>query len=191
MTTDSRFDAQIRAALLGTPELTDADSRTALATVLDRPGKPARRRLAPVAVLVSAAAVAAVLAVPAVVLPRDDATRPVTRAPLTGQLLGDWQHTVEADGSLAGQWRMDLANDGVLILAAPPTAAVQTDGISFVATDKTLRLDAFVNDACAEVPAGLYRWSVAGSQLTLTVVDDACPQRAGLFAGSWVAVDPS
>jgi hypothetical protein len=43
-------------------------------------------------------------------------------------------------------------------------------------------------DCTAAGPFGSYRWSVSGSELTLTAVHEACGQRRAVWEGTWTRV---
>ncbi len=192
MTPDPGFDAQIRTALLAVPGPDDADTRDALRTVLARTGRPARRRSGPLVIAAAAAAIAAVVVVPVVV--QDDPRPPPSvqpTDPARPALVGAWRRTVGPGEEVSGSWRMELREDGVMVLAAPASSSVQTDGISYEATAGDVRFDAFVNDLCAELPAGAYRWSVSEAGLRLTVVDETCAARALVFEGTWTSATGS
>ena len=70
----------------------------------------------------------------------------------------------------------------------PDTANSSAEGASYSNDRRQVRVDAFVNNMCGELPAGTYEWRLATGDLTLSVVDDSCRARADLLAGSWSAV---
>ncbi|MFC5179357.1 hypothetical protein [Nocardioides taihuensis] len=82
---------------------------------------------------------------------------------------------------------MTLTPDGVLALIGP-AGAPSAEGASYSTDHRQVRVDAFVNNVCGELPAGTYEWRVATGGLTLSLVDDPCPARADLLAGTWSAV---
>jgi hypothetical protein len=41
------------------------------------------------------------------------------------------------------------------------------------------------NDCTEAGPSGTYRWAVTGSTLTLTAIDEGCPDRGDVWEGSW------
>lgn len=191
---ETRLDARVRRALTALPAPDDVDTRTALRSVLDRsPGRghdrpsAARRWGAPLAAAAAVAAVAAAVTVGALVTPGPDRT-----APLEGPLetpTGTWERQVppSEEAPIRGRWTMTLTPDGVLALVGPK-GAPSAEGASYSNDRRQVRVDAFVNNMCGELPAGTYEWRLATGDLTLSVVDDSCRARADLLAGSWSAV---
>lgn len=80
---------------------------------------------------------------------------------------------------------MDLRDDGVVRLAGPRDLPASTEGVSYAVAGDEVRIDAFVNDACAEQPAGVYRVVVSDTMLRLTALDESCSLRAAVFDGTW------
>ena len=74
---------------------------------------------------------------------------------------------------------------GVLTLTPPTKSVDGTDGASYAVAGAQVRVDAFVNGVCNELPPGTYSWSTSGDGLRLTAVDDPCAPRAALLAGTW------
>lgn len=192
---DTRLDARVRRALATLPTVDDVDTRDALQSVLERSesrrgGSPsaARRWTGPVAAAVAVAAVAATVALGAVVVvpgPEPDRAPPLA-GPTPSTISGSWERRVPASRAdeVAGGWSMTLASDGVLRLSGPD-GAPSAEGASYSTEGTRLRVDAFVNNVCAELPAGTYEWLVSSDALTLAVVDDPCPARADLLVGTW------
>ena len=115
----------------------------------------------------------------------------VTTVPREPSLVGSWQRVVDQASSASwdGRWVMRLGAGGILDLAPPPSAAaVATDGVAFDVAGDRFRSDAFVNGACPDAPAGVYRWFLSGERLTLQPVAEPCPLRAEVFAGTWTSV---
>jgi hypothetical protein len=192
---DARFDSLVRTALreeLLAP--TSAETRRAFDRVLHRSRRQPPRPSTWWVTAAAAAAVAAVVAVP-VALWQRDASSPlsgpaVSAAPPAG-LAGAWRRDVRAteDRSAEGTWIIRVRADGVLSISAPAGVA-GTDGASYAATSRELRIDAFVNGDCGEAPAGRYRWSVTGSRLDLLARGEACAFRRAVFSGAWRRMGP-
>jgi hypothetical protein len=85
--------------------------------------------------------------------------------------------------------RMTRTDNGVLALTGP-AGGPATDGVAYAVDAGRLRVDAFANDLCATLDAGVYRWSVTGGTLTLTVISDPCAARAAVFGGRWAVATP-
>lgn len=189
---ETRLDARVRHALAALPTPEDAETRDALRSVLARSSRPvgdrsypARRWGGPVAAAVAVASVAAAVTVGALVTPREpDGTPSLTSPPEV--ITGTWQRRVPASeaGEVAGRWRMGLTADGVLSLTGP-AGTPPAEGASYSTDGSELRIDAFVNNVCAELAAGSYAWVIASGDLTLVVLDDPCPTRVDVFAGTW------
>lgn len=188
---DTRLDARVRGALteLATPD--DSHTRDALRAVLSRSRGPHGARRSWVVPAVAAAVVVLLVGVLGIVLQRPDPGPAPTPAPDPQDLLsGQWQQRVD-DASRegwAGRWRLTLEPDGVLALSGPATAQDSTEGASYELTAGHLRVDAFVNSACPELPAGVYEWQVSGDSLRLDAVSEQCLPRAELFVGTWTRV---
>lgn len=192
---DTRLDARVRRAITALPTPDDAETHRALLNVLERSsgrraGRPyvARRWGAPLAAAAAAVGVvAATVAVGALIASGPDQT-PSPQGPAPDTLSGTWQRRVAPEaGLVSGRWTMTFRPDGVLALTGP-AGAPSAEGASYSGDRSRIRVDAFVNNVCAELPAGTYEWKVAGSDLTLVRVDDPCPTRADLLAGTWSTV---
>jgi hypothetical protein len=112
----------------------------------------------------------------------------VATAPTTSSISGDVLLT-----RIAGTYHATLSQGGsTLTLRDDGTLAVLPDGNGlreesavFSVTGDEFRTNAFVNDRCANVPNGVYRWTLAADDsLAFVVVTDACPERRALFASS-------
>lgn len=183
---DARLDARVRGVLTELPIPDETTTRDVLATVLQRSEGPTRRDHRPW--LVPAAAAAAVAVLAALATTFVDLSHPEAPAPAgTTSVVGSWErHVTGAETSgWDGQWRMTLEADGVLTLDGPAAATESSEGASYADADGLLRVDAFVNSACPELPAGEYAWTRDASGLTLTLVEDRCGPRVDLFAGRW------
>jgi hypothetical protein len=171
--------------LQAVPVPDEARTNAALDAILSG-GRSTSRRSWP---LVAAAAVVALLlvVVPFVLQARlgDDRPDPAP-APRDG-LTGSWSRTAEVSQqpSWSGRWTIAFGDGGVLTMIPPPDADEAGDGVSYVEEGRQVRLDAFVNGACADLPPGRYAWEVSTGTLRLTVVDDACEVRASVFAATW------
>jgi hypothetical protein len=185
VTDETRLDAKVRAALAELPTPTDTRTREALHEVLGRSHSrpPASRWVLP------ALATACVLAIVVVgSLINWQAPEQPDPAPIRPtRLVGDWQRNVTGAAVPAwdGRWRMRFGSNGVLTLHGPATSTTASDGASYDVQDGRIRVDAFVNSACPELPAGEYAWSQTGGVLTLTLVEDLCRVRTSLMAGTW------
>jgi hypothetical protein len=48
------------------------------------------------------------------------------------------------------------------------------------------RVDTNGGADCTEAgPFGTYRWTVTGTTLTLTAIDECCPDRGAIWEGTW------
>ncbi len=186
MTDDTRLDARVRSVLTDLPVPDETATRAALVTVLERSqgrdGKDRRPWLVPLA---AAAAVVIVAGLATAFLDRSQST-PQPAAPLS--VVGSWERQVSGAGTPGwdGEWLMTLTADGVLTLDGPATATDSSEGASYADSGGQLRVDAFVNSACSELPAGVYAWTRDARGLTLSLVEDACDARPDLFAGRWL-----
>jgi hypothetical protein len=185
VTDDARLDARVRSVLTDLPVPDDADTRAALVTVLQRSGGRRTDR-GPWVVPTAAAAAMVAIAALAAFLGRSQPEPPAPAEPAS--VVGSWERQVSGAQlpGWDGGWRMTLSADGFHTLAGPPTATDSSEGASYVDSGGRLRVDAFVNSACAELPAGVYAWNRDARGLTLTLVADACDARPDLFAGRWL-----
>jgi hypothetical protein len=182
---DTRFDAQVRGALAELPMPDDRQTREALVDVLrrSRAERSTPRWLVPTLV---AAAVVAIVGLAGTFVQLRDPGDPQPAAP-AGEVRGGWGRELAGaqQPGWDGRWLMTFDREGVFGLYGPASADASSDGASYALTKDTLRVDVFVNNACSELPAGVYTWSRAGNVLTLTLVEDPCAARAELLAGSW------
>jgi hypothetical protein len=102
-------------------------------------------------------------------------------AMLTPEALGD-------DPGLSGGWTMELGADGSIALTPPG----EPDAGTYVySLDRdVLRTNAFVDERCAGLPNGSYRWRLVGDQLTLVRTSDACAVRVAVLASATWRRDP-
>lgn len=141
----------------------------------------------------------------------DTVTAAVRAAPLRpASLQGVWTRTVTeediakySDGSTpAGQWELVTDQIGAWYLDPNDSGAVeqydvQGDTIHIYAPIQMVPLqthpgisryghhgfDGWVCDASG--PFGSYHWSVSGGKLTLTVINEGCPNRRAILEGTW------
>jgi hypothetical protein len=200
MMADSRpWDADLREDLHSRGDPLAVDVEAALRRVNARSDRARHRRTwvrsAGVALAAAAAVVAVVVAGPAL---RDrnqplPATRTtVSPTPTKGNasaLLRTWQRTVgavPATPGVAGGWSMRLAQaDNSVLALSGPAGGPATDGVAYAVDADRLRVNAFANDLCATLDAGVYRWSVTDRTLTLSVITDPCDARVAVFNGRW------
>jgi hypothetical protein len=91
---------------------------------------------------------------------------------------------------LAGTWRMTFGPSGSLSLTAPPTYLAPTTGYRYRVDDGRIVIGLFA-ERCAGTDPGVYTFTIDGSTLRLTAVEDACPHRlAFLTAGTWRVAAP-
>ncbi len=144
----------------------------------------------------------------------DDVTASVAAAPAPpAALKGTWTRTVTqqdiehagvTDGppptgqwhlifDQIGAWELDPLGSGVgsqyeaqgdtLNVYAPIQEAPFSNGIGGIS--RYGHHDLGGTDCNASGPFGSYRWSVAGKQLTLSVINEGCPNRQAIWAGVW------
>ncbi len=193
------WDAELREDLHSRGDRLTVDVEAALRTVNTRTDQRRHRRAwarsAGVALAAAAAVVAVVVAGP-VLRDRNQpppATRttvsPTPTTAITTALLRTWQRTVgavPATPAVDGVWSMRLArNDGGVLALTGPVAGPATDGVAYTVDADRLRVNAFANDLCANLAAGVYRWTVDGKSLTLAVISDPCGARVAVFGGRW------
>lgn len=192
---DTRLDARVRRALTTLPAPDQEQTRAALHTVLERstgrrPDRSASTRWgrATLAAAATVGVVAATAAVGAFITEDSDRPPPLER-PTPATAIGTWERLVTASGADAtsGRWTMTLTPEGVLRLTGP-AGAPSSEGASYSIDGRRVRVDAFVNNVCADLPAGTYGWTVATGDLTLSLLDDPCTPRADLFSGTWRSV---
>jgi hypothetical protein len=195
------WDAEVREDLRarGDQLVVDVESGlSALTARADRIGRRrARARWAGLALTAVTAAVALIVAGPlwhVTETAPSTGPRTIRPAPATGAaeaLFGTWQRTVvsaSTDALVAGSWSMRLTrtDNGALSLTGP-AGGPSTDGVAYSVQADRLRINAFANDACAGLSAGVYRWTALDHTLTLTVVADPCGARTAVFGGSWAS----
>ena len=175
-TAESRpWDAELREDLHARGDRLAVDVEAALRSVNARSDRARHRRTwarsAGVAFAAAASVTAVVVAGP-VLRDRDQpppATRTTVSPTLTkgspSALLRAWHRTVAfgnlpATPGVSGGWSMRLArtDNGVLALTGP-AGGPATDGVAYAVDADRLRVDAFGNDLCATLDAGVYRWS--------------------------------
>ena len=192
------WDAELREDLHSRGDRLVVDVEAALRMVNTRTDQRRHRRTWARSSAVALAAAVVVVVVAGPVLHDRKQPPPATRiivspTPTTGSessLLRTWRRTVGAaptTPAVAGGWSMRLTrkDHGVLALTAPVSGPA-TDGVAYSVDADRLRVNAFANDLCATLDAGVYRWLVTGGALTLTVISDPCDARASVFGGRWI-----
>lgn len=186
MKDDARFDSLVSTALREELETPPPDhTQLALQRVLARSRRPSRAPTWLVGVAAAAAVAAVVLA--QVFLRPDVAPGPASPP----SLVGEWTREVRvaADPEAEGSWALRLEPDGVARII-PPRPVEGGDGASYAVGENTLRVDAFANGSCNELPAGSYRWSVTSSTLQLVPEEEPCTFRRSVFSGEWLRAGP-
>jgi hypothetical protein len=195
------WDAELREDLHSRGDRLVVDVEAALRTVNTRTDQRRHRRAwarsAGVALATAAVVVAVVVAGP--VLRDKNQPPPATRTtvsptPTTGSvsaLLRTWQRSVgtkPATPAVEGGWSMRLTrNDNGVLALTGPAGGPAIDGVAYAVDADRLRVNAFANDLCATLDAGVYQWTVDGGALTLALISDPCDARAAVFGGRWTA----
>ncbi len=78
------------------------------------------------------------------------------------------------DSGAHGNWEIMLADDGTFAVRHDGTADVE--GTYMIDGDRVTFTDTSGEFMCDPV-TGVYRWSISGDQVTMSVVDDACDGR--------------
>jgi len=189
MTDDMHLDARVRGALQDLPMPSEPETAQALRAVLDH-RRPLPRRAAMWAPLAAAAAVVIIAVLIPLLRPDSHAGGPapvaVSPTVLPG-VEGTWWHDVSGatDASWNGRWVMTLNDRGVMALVPPSRATQVSDGAAYAVSGEQIRVNAFVNDLCSEMPAGVFGWARAGDRLMLVPISEPCPDRKDLFTGAW------
>lgn len=188
MNDDALLDARLRRGLQALPAPDEARTAAALAEVTGRGRPPARE---PWLVALVAAVVVGVLVLGpqllrALVGDDEPAPAPSPRS----ELQGTWSRMFDGarTPSWTGVWTIGFEARGVLTVTPPTASPEGTDGAAYDVSGAQVRVDAFVNGVCNELPPGTYSWSTARDTLRLTAVDDQCAPRAELFTGTWAVV---
>jgi hypothetical protein len=146
---------------------------------------------------VAAAVLALVFAAPRVIdsfrTPVRPASPPATVDPSV--IAGSYGATVPPGAgivrrdNLAGPWRMQLADNGVMDLVGPPSFTGISRGFQFrLLEGGRFQTSVFATDLCSSMPPGEYAWSLRGSRLTLTPIADACAARVAVLSSApWSA----
>jgi hypothetical protein len=130
---------------------------------------------------------AAVGLVVAAVIPAASGTASGTKeSAVPAPLVGNWTRNVTA-----ADWKRAGATGFVTSFVGPTPMSVKANGnvriIDFTAKFSPLprgRVTLSGVPVCYP-KTGLYRWKVAGGNLTLTKLKDACAAEVGLFTGVW------
>jgi hypothetical protein len=186
-------DERLRIGLSRNALSFDPDVQVLLESTLARRRRARRLRWVGAATGVLAAACAATVLVlsggwpgdrlwPSV--PADGTTASVT---LEGRYAGEVA-ALPAAPSVAGRWVLEFKAQGVLAVSAPPAYPGVVSGVLYSIEGEELRTDLFSQDLCSGKPLGRYTVTGTGTALTLTTVDDSCPQRVAVLAEtSWTA----
>ncbi len=72
----------------------------------------------------------------------------------------------------------------MLAVTAPPAYPGVVSGVLYAVEGDELRTDLFSQDLCSGQPLGRYAVTRTGTGLTLTAVDDPCPDRVAVLAAT-------
>lgn len=105
------------------------------------------------------------------------ASGPAAEATIAGSTLTTTISVEEAgeDPETVGTWELVLADDGSYTVRQNETVAVE--GTYGIEADRITLTDTGGPHMCEEYPEGTYRWSIAGDEVVMTVVDDECAPR--------------
>jgi len=103
--------------------------------------------------------------------------------PILGTYSADVGGTPAGLSRLSGHWRLELRSDGTLGVVAPKGFRGIATGFHFSTEGDDIRVDLFIQDLCAGLPAGTYTWARDITGLRLRVVDDQCVARSALLTG--------
>ena len=81
-----------------------------------------------------------------------------------------------AEPLAVGTWDLALAEDGSFEVT-DASAEQHVQGTYRIEGDRIVFTDASGPGMCEEDPQGEYRWTMAGDEVSMTVVDDTCPGR--------------
>jgi hypothetical protein len=186
---------RLREGLARNAESFEPDVELSLAGVASRARRRSRRRRIAIGISAAAAVAAVVVGLLFVTRPHEGVRStlepgltPGGSGPEVQALTGRFEATVAsgAGGSLpfdvAGRWVLDLAADGSMRVTAPGTYVGVVSAPLFQATREWFRTSLFGTDLCSGLPPGTYRWSVTGSRLRFSELDDPCDGRVGVLA---------
>ena len=112
-----------------------------------------------------------------------------------GMLSGTFTRTVTPGGAairgdhLAGRWTIRLRGDTIEPVTAPPAFTGVLSAYQFQVRGATFSTNLFIQDVCANMPVGVYRWVLSGRTLRFAVVSDRCRARVVFFtSGRWRAM---
>jgi hypothetical protein len=128
-------------------------------------------------------------------------TRTVTPADLTRARpehippTGQWELVFDK----VGAWELDPVGSGRIYQYAVKGGTMEVEAPIQEApiTDTTGGISRYghhglgSNDCNASGPFGSYRWSVSAKTLTLTPIQEGCPDREDVFAGQWTLSSPN
>jgi hypothetical protein len=185
-------DERLRIGLSRNAESLDPDVELCLETALARRRRSSQFRWAGAAAgLVAAACAIGVLGSPGgwgswgrPLVPGQHAPSSVA---LQGRYAGE-AASITGAPSVEGRWVLEFKAQGVLTVTAPPAYPGVVSGVLYALDGDELRTDLFSQDLCSGQPLGQYTVTRVGAELTLSVVDDTCPQRvAVLSTTNWTA----
>ena len=81
-----------------------------------------------------------------------------------------------AEPLAVGTWDLALSEDGSFEVT-DASAEQHVQGTYRIEGDRIVFTDASGPGMCEEDPQGEYRWTMAGDEVSMTVVDDTCPGR--------------
>jgi hypothetical protein len=118
--------------------------------------------------------------------------RPFPARPAASAVSGTFTRTVGPatgplrDNRMAGIWTMRFRGGVGEIVSAPKAFRGVISGYDLRMRPTMMRTNLFIQDVCAGLPVGTYRWSVSGGVLTFTTIHDTCAARSEfLTAGAW------
>ena len=90
---------------------------------------------------------------------------------------------------LAGRWTIRLRGDTIDPVTAPPAFTGVLSAYQFQVRGGRFSTNLFIEDVCANMPVGVYRWVLSGQTLRFAVVSDRCRARVVFFtSGLWRAM---
>src|SRR4051794_15602589 len=185
-------DGRLRNELSDDASHVDVDVDQFLDSVITRGRRRQRiRRVGGVVTLAALIAIIALVGPPVLDVIRQQHDQPA--APASAMIEGTYAvritpaDTAALDArDLDGLWQFALRGDGLLTAQGPPATPVSTPPTQYHIEGDQLLTTALQSRTCPGV--GVYRWSLQGSRLTLTLISDRCPVRVALFtAHPWDA----
>jgi hypothetical protein len=190
-------ERRLRGGLERNAGVVDPDVERFLAIVVRRARPRVIMRRAAAGLAVAAALATALVAGPPVLHVIQSAHRDVpaahpSRTPGVTPLSGTFTRTV-APGTtaitvnhMAGSWTIRLGGEAIQAVSAPPGFTGVLSTFQFQVRGSMFRTNLFIQDVCANKPAGTYRWAVSDRILRFTAVSDPCQARVAFFtSGQW------